>query len=265
MRANGVPGIAGIDTRALVQMIRDSKKPLYGRITPCDKTAKYDNTRYPFLKNFSVKEYVSPSKYNLLPSVSVAKPVKAGNGPKKIALLDFGVKRNIIRIFAENGCTLEILPWDTDVSTVEADAWVLSNGPGDPQNTGGVVNSVKKLLKQEKPVLGICLGHQIMALAAGAKTKKLIRGHRSFNQPVFEVKTLRAFMTSQNHSFEVDRDTIPKNWEVWFENANDRSIEGIKHKTKPFMATQFHPEASGGPNDTAWIIKDFISLIKEGK
>jgi carbamoyl-phosphate synthase small subunit len=265
MKDSGVPGIAGIDTRYLVQMIRDSKRPLFGRIVPRDKNAAYDNTKYEFLSHFTKKDYVDPSKYNLLPSVSVKEPVTMGKGNKKVALLDFGVKRNIIRIFMDQGCRVTVCPCDSDVTHIDTDAWVLSNGTGDPENTGPVVDNVKKLLKGDKPILGICLGNQIMALAAGAKTKKLERGHRSFNQPVFEVKTRKAFMSSQNHSFEVDRKSLPKDWEVWFENANDGSIEGIKHKTKPFMAAQFHPEASGGPNDTTWIIEDFVKLIRNKK
>ncbi|MDR0735209.1 MAG: glutamine-hydrolyzing carbamoyl-phosphate synthase small subunit [Elusimicrobiota bacterium] len=261
MRQNGVPGIAGVDTRWLVQMIRDSKKPLFGRIVP-EGGAPTARARFDFLKKFSPEDYVDPAKFNLLPSVSVKEPLTLGGGKYKIALLDFGVKRNIIRIFAENGCTVTVYPWDTDVSKVRCDAWVLSNGPGDPANTGGVIARVKKLLAGGKPALGICLGHQIMALAAGAKTRKLVKGHRGFNQPVYEIGTKRAFMTSQNHSFEVDGNHIPRGWEVWFRNANDGSVEGIRSKTKPFMCTQFHPEASGGPNDTTWIIKDFIKLIK---
>lgn len=263
MREAGVPGIAGIDTRHLVQMVRDAKTPLFGRIVPADKNAAYDNTKFDFLKNFGPKDYVDPSKYNLLPSVSVKEPVIFGKGKYKIALLDFGVKRNIIRMLTEHNCTVSLLPWDTDVSKVACDAWVLSNGPGDPKNTGGVTQQVQKLLKGDKPVLGICLGHQIMGLAAGAKTRKLTKGHRGFNQPVFDTATRRGFMTSQNHSFEVNGKTLPKDWTVWFQNANDGSVEGLKHKKKPFMSTQFHPEASGGPNDTTWIIKDFIQLIRK--
>ncbi|WP_424244572.1 carbamoyl-phosphate synthase small subunit [Elusimicrobium posterum] len=264
MRENGVPGIAGIDTRYLVQMIRDAKKPLFGRIIPQTKDAVYSNNKFEFLKHFKKNEYVDPSKYNLLPSSSVSQPVTLGKGNKKVALLDFGVKRNIIRMLLDQGCEVTVYPWDTDVTKVEADAWVLSNGPGDPTQTGDTIERVKKLLKGSKPILGICLGHQILALAAGAKTRKLIRGHRSFNQPVFDVKTRKAFMTSQNHSFEVDKKKLPAGWEIWFENANDFTIEGIRHKTKPFMSAQFHPEASGGPNDTAFIIKDFVKLIKKG-
>ena len=263
MRESGVPGIAGIDTRYLVQMIRDASKPLFGRIAPQNKTASYDNTKYEFLKHFGPKDYADPSKYNLMPSVSVKKPVSFGKGKYKIALLDFGVKRNIIRLFTENDCTVTVYPWDSDVTKVDCDAWVLSNGPGDPKNTGDSIERVKKILNAGKPVLGICLGHQIMALAAGAKTRKLLKGHRGFNQPVFDTETRHGFMTSQNHSFEVNGKTIPRDWKVWFQNANDGTVEGLKHKSKPFMCTQFHPEASGGPNDTMWIIKDFIKLIRK--
>lgn len=263
MKKQGVPGIAGIDTRWLVQMIRDSKTPLFGRIVPEGKNPKYDNTKFEFLKNFKKTDYVDPSKYNLLPSISTKQPFTIGKGRHKIALFDFGVKANIIRMLMQHNCTVQVLPWDTKPEDVQCDAWLLSNGPGDPKNTGDVIARVKQILKQNKPVLGICLGHQIMALAAGGKTTKLLRGHRSFNQPVFDVKTRKAFMTSQNHSFAVDKKTLPKDWEVWFENANDGSVEGLKHKTKPFMSTQFHPEASGGPNDAAWIIKDFVNSIRK--
>ena len=197
-----------------------------------------------------------------MPSVSTREIVTLGKGKYKIALLDFGVKRNIIRLFMENNCTVTVYPWDTDITKVSCDAWALSNGPGDPKNTGDTIERIKKLFKIGKPILGICLGHQLMALAAGAKTRKLLKGHRGFNQPVFESETKRGFMTSQNHSFEVDGRTVPKDWKVWFQNANDGSVEGLKHKTKPFMCTQFHPEASGGPNDITWIIKDFIKFIK---
>lgn len=173
MKDNGVPGIAGIDTRYLVQMIRDSKGPLFGRIVPEGKSSSYNSTKFEFLKHFKKTDYVDPSKYNLLPSASVKKPVTLGKGDIKIALLDFGVKRNIIRIFTDYGCTVTVYPWDTDVDTVETDAWVLSNGPGDPKQTGDLIQRVKKLIKGDKPILGICLGHQVLALAAGAKNKKI--------------------------------------------------------------------------------------------
>ena len=262
LKENGVPGIAGVDTRRLTQMIRDSKKPIFGRIVPEGGNAPYNNDRFAFLKNFPRDKFVDPSKYNLLPSVSVKEPKTYKGGNKKVALLDLGVKRNIIKILRDCGCAVTVYPWDADTSKVEADAWVLSDGPGDPKQTGDAIARAASLLKSGKHVMGIGLGHQIMALAAGAKTKRMVHPHRSLNQPVFDVKTRKGFISGQNHSYEVDKKSLPPGWEVWFENANDFSVEGLKHKTKPFISTQFHPEASGSSNDTSWIVRDFVAKIR---
>lgn len=262
MIEQNVPGIAGIDTRYLVQMIRESGN-LFGRIVPEGSGKKQKKDKFAFLQNFKEEEYVDPSKFNLLPSVSVKERKKFGKGKKKVAVIDCGVKWNILRMLADRGCEVEVLPWDTDFSQVECDGWLISNGPGDPKNTGDLVERVKKdVVSLNKPVLGICLGHQILSLASGAKTKKLNHGHRSHNQPVFSLPEKNAYMTSQNHRYAVEMNSIPPEWELWFENANDGSVEGLKHKSKPFMSVQFHPEASSGPNDTGWIIDRFIELIK---
>ena len=260
MTEQKVPGIMEIDTRYLVQTIRNTKN-LFGWIIP--EGAKKENVikKFPFLENFKNDEYVDPSKFNLMPTVSTKQRKSFGTGKKKVAVVDCGVKWNILRMLVDKGCQIELIPWDTDFSTVEADGWLISNGPGDPRNTGDLVERVKKLLDGNKPVLGICLGHQIISLASGAKIKKMPYGHRSHNQPVFIIPEQKAFMTSQNHSYTVDPSTIAKDWSLWFENANDKGVEGIKHKTKPFMSVQFHPEASSGPNDTAWIISEFINKL----
>jgi len=260
MTEQKVPGITGIDTRYLVQTIRNARN-LFGWIIP--EGAKKENVikKFPFLENFKNDEYVDPSKFNLMPTVSTKQRKIFGTGKKKVAVVDCGVKWNILRMLVDKGCQIELIPWDTDFSTVEADGWLISNGPGDPRNTGDLVERVKELLKGNKPVLGICLGHQIISLASGAKIKKMPYGHRSHNQPVFIIPEQKAFMTSQNHSYTVDPSTIAKDWSLWFENANDKGVEGIKHKTKPFMSVQFHPEASSGPNDTAWIISEFINKL----
>jgi carbamoyl-phosphate synthase small subunit len=162
----------------------------------------------------------------------------------------------------ERGCEVEVLPWDGDFSTVKCDGWVISNGPGDPKNTADLVERIKKdVLTSNKPVLGICLGHQLLALACGAKTKRLSHGHRSHNQPVFSLPDKKAYMSSQNHRYAVEKNSIQPGWQLWFENANDDSVEGLKHKTKPFMSVQFHPEASSGPNDTSWIMDKLVGLL----
>jgi carbamoyl-phosphate synthase small subunit len=260
MKSQNVPGIAGIDTRYLVQMIRESGN-LFGKIVS-DGAKPQDKNKFEFLKNFKDSEYVDPSKCNLMPSVSTREKVLMGKGSKRVALIDCGVKWNIIRMLIERNCEVELLPWSADFSKVQCDGWLISNGPGDPKNTGDLVEKIKKyVLNSDKPVLGICLGHQLLALASGAKTKRLNHGHRSHNQPVFSLPEKNAYMSSQNHRYAVEKNSIQQNWELWFENANDNSVEGIKHKTKPFMSVQFHPEASSGPNDTSWIMDKFISLL----
>jgi carbamoyl-phosphate synthase small subunit len=260
MKDQGVPGIAGIDTRYLVQIIRDNGN-LFGRIISKNATQQNKN-KFKFLKNFGNSEYVDPSKYNLMPSVSTTKKMIMGNGSKKIVVIDCGAKWNILRMLVERNCEVELLPWDSDFSEVKCDGWLISNGPGDPKNTDDLVERIKKhVLASGKPVLGICLGHQLLSLASGAKTKRLNHGHRSHNQPVFSIPDKKAYMTSQNHRYAVEKSSIQSGWELWFENANDDSVEGIKHKTKPFMSVQFHPEASSGPNDTSWIMNKFVGLL----
>ncbi|MDR1695252.1 MAG: glutamine-hydrolyzing carbamoyl-phosphate synthase small subunit [Endomicrobium sp.] len=255
MIENNVPGIAGVDTRYLVQMIRENGN-LFGRIVP-EGAKKEKIDRFEFLKNFKDSEYVDPSKYNLMPSVSTKEIQRFGTGAKKVAVIDCGAKLTISRMLVERGCEVLLLPWDSDFSKTDVDGWIISNGPGDPQNTGDLVERVRKdVLGSGKPVFGLCMGHQILALASGAKTKRLARGHRSHNQPVFSLPEKHAYMTSQNHRYAVDKKSIQEGWELWFENANDESVEGLKHKTKPYMSVQFHAE-----NDTAWIMDEFVKKL----
>ncbi|MDR2066808.1 MAG: glutamine-hydrolyzing carbamoyl-phosphate synthase small subunit [Endomicrobium sp.] len=264
MKSQDVPGIAGIDTRYLVQMIRESGN-LWGRIVP-EGAKPQDKNKFEFLKNFEDGQYVDPSKYNLMPSVSTKEILYMGDGSKVVSVIDCGAKWNIMRMLLERDCKVNVLPWDSDFSKISCDGWVISNGPGDPKNTQDLVERIKKdVLGSNKPVLGICLGHQLLALASGAKTKRLNHGHRSHNQPVFSLPEKKAYMSSQNHRYAVEKTSIQPDWQLWFENANDDSVEGLRHKTKPFMSVQFHPEASSGPNDTSWIMDKFVQLVEKSK
>ena len=257
-----VPGIVGLDTRHLVQLIRNNPG-LLGRVIP----QEYKGIRSlgPILTPKEVDTFFNPSEHRVIEAVSTPKRRTIGAGKTKIGLIDCGVKWNIIRQLLDTDCEVELLPWDIDPAKVECDGWLLSNGPGDPQKTGNLTERVAQLLKGNKPILGICLGHQILALAAGAKTIKMPYGHRSHNQPVYQVGTRKGAISSQNHGYVVEDSSLPSEWEPWFRNANDQTIEGIKHKTKLFRSVQFHPEAAGGPRDTGWIIADFVNDCKNAK
>jgi len=208
-----------------------------------------------------IDTYFSPSEHRVVDAVSTPERRVIGNGKTRIGLIDCGVKWNILRQLLEHDCQIELLPWNIDLSRCQVDGWLLSNGPGDPEKTGDLKDRIARLLHDErnmKPILGICLGHQILALAAGARTHKMPYGHRSHNQPVYQVGSRRGAISSQNHGYVVDDQTLPADWEPWFRNANDQTIEGIRHRSKPFCSVQFHPEAAGGPRDTGWIIEEFI-------
>ena len=251
----GVPGIIGLDTRHLVQEIR-GKKNILARIEPEGAGTTRTVNRADTVT--ATGGFFDPSSINLLPLVSRKDRLIVGKGKTRLALVDCGVKWNIVRQLIEQNCEVEILPWDTPLKGIDCDGWVLSNGPGDPNYASSIIEQLKQLIQEERPILGICLGHQLLAKAAGAQTHRMDYGHRSHNQPVYRVGTRKAYITSQNHGYVVDENTLPSDWEVWFRNANDQTIEGIRHKTKAFQTAQFHPEAAGGPRDTAWIISEFV-------
>ncbi|MBI4655716.1 MAG: carbamoyl-phosphate synthase (glutamine-hydrolyzing) large subunit [Elusimicrobia bacterium] len=244
LKENDVPGICGIDTRAVTRHIRE-KGAMPGKII-------YDGTDI---------EFYDPNRENLMEYVSVKKPVTYGKGRYKIMLVDCGVKNNIIRCLLEKDATVKRVPWNHELSGETCDGLFISNGPGDPAKCTALIENLAKALKQDIPVFGICLGSQLMALAAGAKTYKLKYGHRSHNQPVLKFGTERAYITSQNHGFAVDASTLPGDWEPLFINLNDRTNEGLRHKCKPFFSAQFHPEASGGPSDTKFLFDEFMEKI----
>ena len=256
LKEQNVPGIVGLDTRHLVHLIRSSKN-LLGRVTP----EKPQGERW-LGENLNTTEgYFDPSAHEILPEVSVRQRQTIGKGGAKIGLIDCGVKWNIVRQLLEYDCQIELVPVNDDLSKVDCDGWLISNGPGDPTKTGHLVEQVQTLLKGERPVLGICLGHQILSLAAGAETKRMPYGHRSHNQPVFQVGTRRGYITSQNHGYIVLEESLPTGWEAWFKNVNDQSIEGIRHTSLPFRSVQFHPEAAGGPRDTSWVLEQFVAEV----
>ena len=176
-------------------------------------------------------------------------------------VVDCGMKENILRCLQKYPWTIVRVPYDYDYSTEKFDGVFLSNGPGDPAKNTKTIEVLKKVLKLKKPVFGICLGSQIMALSAGAKTYKLRYGHRGQNQPCQEKQTEKCVITSQNHGYAVDEKTLPPGWLVNFKNLNDNSVEGVAHTSLPFFSVQFHPEANPGPTDTEYLFEKFYSLV----
>ncbi len=246
LKKHDIPGIYGIDTRALTKRLREKGTMLGKIICEGKDVPMYD-----------------PGKENLVAQVSTKEVKVYGNGKYKITLIDCGVKYNIIRNLIERDCTVSLVPWDYDFTNDEYDGLFISNGPGDPKMCTATIKYLAKAYEKNKPVYGICLGNQLMALAAGADTYKLKYGHRSHNQPVILKDTDKAYVTSQNHGYAINNNTLPKDWEPLFLNLNDNTNEGIKHKTKPFFSSQFHPEASSGPVDTEFLFDDFLGKVKE--
>jgi len=226
LKVHHVPGIYGIDTRALTKKLRENGTML-GKIVSGDDTLDFSD----------------PNKRNLVHEVSIREPIVYAAGKKTVLLVDCGVKNNIIKAFLHRKMTVIRVPWNYDFSDEKFDGVVISNGPGDPRMCVATIAHVRRLLQRNFPILGICLGSQILALAAGADTYKLKYGHRSQNQPCIEAGTKRCYITSQNHGYAVDSDTLPEDWREWFFNNNDRTNEGILHISRPFFGTQFHPEA----------------------
>ena len=245
LKEQNIPGIYGVDTRELTKKLR-KKGTMLGKVI-CGN------------KNISLED---PNKRNLMNEVSIKEPILYKKGKKRIILVDCGTKNNIIRAFLRRGFTVKRVPWNYDFSNEKADGILISNGPGDPKKCRQTIRHVKEALSKNTPILGICLGSQILALATGANTYKLKYGHRGHNQPCIETGTKRCYITSQNHGYAVDAETLPQDWREWFYNNNDGTNEGIIHISKPFFGTQFHPEASPGPDDTEFLFDMFVRSIK---
>jgi carbamoyl-phosphate synthase small subunit len=244
LRLNSVPGISGIDTRLLTQKLREQGTML-GKIVVGEKDLGF----------------IDPNLENLVARVSPIQPVQLGAGKKTVLLINCGCKFNIIRSLLKRSVSVKVVPWDWDISREASDGILISNGPGDPKMCIAAIRNVRQALEKGIPTFGICLGNQILALAAGADTYKLKYGHRSQNQPCILVGSKRCFITSQNHGYAVDEKTLPEDWKPWFFNGNDGTNEGIRHRSKPFMGVQFHPEASPGPLDTGYLFDEFLKLV----
>lgn len=254
LKDENIPGIYGIDTRALTKLLRE-KGSMLGKILilPEDGNLATDEEEK--------VEFYDPNKENLIAKVSTDTVQEFGEGDKHVVLVDCGTKYNIIRCLTRRGVKVTLVPWDYDFNTLDYDGLFISNGPGNPDLAEKTVENIRKAMESGKPICGICMGNQLLSKAAGAKVFKLKYGHRSHNQPVRQVGTNRCFVTSQNHGFAVDNATIPSDWEPLFINMNDDTNEGIRHKSKPWFSAQFHPEASSGPTDTEFIFDDFIKLL----
>jgi len=244
LKQHGVVGIEGVDTRLITKILRE-KGTMLGAI----------------LFEPREVEYFDPSKQNVVDLVSPKRQVEYKGGDKKVVLMDCGCKNGILYELLSRNISVTRVPWDTDVSTLDWDGLLVSNGPGDPLMCKAAISNIAKALRRKRPMLGICLGNQLISLAAGGRTYKLKYGHRSQNQPCIELRTGKTYVTSQNHGYAVDPTSLPKGWEVWFENLNDGTVEGVRHADLPFMSVQFHPEGRPGPLDTRWVFDEFVKLL----
>jgi carbamoyl-phosphate synthase small subunit len=249
MKHHGVPGLSEVDTRALTKRLR-KKGAMLGKLFVDSQDVSWED----------------PNKRNLVAEVSESRPRwYAARGRGKVILVDLGCKNGIFRCLNRRGFDVLRVPWDYDWCEEHAAGVVISNGPGNPKACSETIAHIRRALQRRRPILGICLGHQLLALAAGADTFKLKYGHRGQNQPCIEVGTKRCYITSQNHGYSVNEQTLPADWQPWFFNANDGTNEGMRHRKQPFFSVQFHPEAQPGPSDTEFIFDIFAKAIDNGE
>ena len=250
LKREQVPGLTGIDTRRLTKVLREHGV-MMGKVV-------FDAQEESFCK------YPDYAQVNYVDQVSCKEIIRYNEGAgKKVVLIDCGVKANILRLLLKREVEVIRVPWDYDFHALHYDGLFISNGPGDPDTCEATVRNIRRAMQDERlPIFGICMGNQLLAKAGGASVYKLKYGHRSHNQPVRMAGTNRCFITSQNHGYAVDSDTLGNEWEPWFVNMNDGSNEGIRHRTNPWFSVQFHPEAASGPTDTAFLFDKFVELIK---
>ncbi|KAF9931411.1 Multifunctional pyrimidine synthesis protein CAD [Linnemannia zychae] len=261
----GIPAISGVDTRAIVHLLRDQGSTL-AKLEVGDEV----------LENKEVVEFPNPNLRNLVAEASTKEIYELNPlGDVKIALIDCGVKENILRCLVARGAAVTVFPWDYDFNQVldQYDGLFISNGPGDPRAAKPTVQNLATAFKNPnpKPIFGICMGNQLMGMAAGLDVYKLQFGNRGHNQPAVNMQNGRCSITSQNHGYALKDSVLSspgstiQGWEKYFVNANDGSNEGIRHLTKPFSSVQFHPEAKGGPQDTEYLFDDFLNLARAEK
>jgi carbamoyl-phosphate synthase small subunit len=257
LRDEGVPAISGVDTRALTKRLRE-KGTMLGRLETVEGEIAFFDPNVTHLV-----AAVSTTEVSRM-STPEGDPTRAPT----VVLIDCGCKASIERSLLTRGLNVVRVPHDYYFLNLDFDGLVISNGPGDPKMCTATIRNVERALALGKPILGICLGHQILALAVGAGTYKLKFGHRSQNQPCSGEVDVgegggRCYITTQNHGYAVRDEGLPAGWHIWFSNANDGTVEGIRHASKPFCSVQFHPEAQPGPLDTAWIFDDFGDRVKQ--
>ncbi len=268
LREENKPGIEGIDVRQLIKILRN-----YGVMLGIVKVAKEgESIDYDDLKKRGMETPDPNVTRQLVKELSVkeAKRYNASADPDKhktVALIDCGVKYNIIRCLLKRGLNVVVMPWDTtweQVKDLKPDGIVFSNGAGDPKDCKAAIKTAGACIDNGLPTMGICLGNQIMALGVGADTYKMKFGHRAANKPVVDLTDplKRAYITTQNHGFAVNPETLPPDMEVYFINPDDKTVEGIRHKTKPAFGVQFHPEATPGPYDTEYLFDKFVAMLK---
>ena len=258
LKAHNIPGIYDVDTRAITRKLRNKG-------TMRAMMANPDTDIEAAVKQLQETDYL----HDQVARVSSSKIFPIPNRGHKVVLMDFGAKLGIVRELSRRGCDLIVVPWDTDAQTIlsyHPDGVMLSNGPGDPEDVPQAIETIRQLMGKTV-IFGICLGHQLISLACGAKTYKLKFGHRGANHPVVDLETGKVDITSQNHGFAVDIDSLADTkLELPHKALNDGSCEGVRHKELPVFSVQFHPEASAGPEDTAYLFDKFVAMMdKEGR
>lgn len=263
LKAQNIVGIRGVDTRALTKKIRESGV-MNGMIASGQACPKVDASLLQKIKDYKIERAVESVQGSGLAEAPVA-----SSGERHVVLWDFGAKANIRRELEKRGCRVTVVPCGATAQEIRAlnpDGIMLSNGPGDPADNVGVIEEIKKICENDKvPIFGICLGHQMLALARGCKTSKLKYGHRGANHPCKDMETGRVYITSQNHGYAVEASSVPANAKISFINVNDQTVEGLRYTDIPAFSVQFHPEACGGPHDTNFLFDEFLQMIGRSK